>query len=72
MALRRRNSGRKKARSRLRPQLVSMPLISDRSPGARLRWFSRSDPSSIEFSPRIRSFEGSALDLMMTSQRATS
>lgn len=61
-----------KGRSRLRPRLVSMRLISDHSAGARLLWFSQSGPSSIEFSPHIHSFEGSELDQMMTSQRATS
>lgn len=72
MALRRRNSERMKGRSRLRPQLDSMPLILGRFLGARLLWFSLSDRFSIGFLRRTHSFEGSGLDQMMMSQRATS
>ena len=70
MDLRRRNSERMKERSRLRPPSDSMPLISDRSAGAPSLWFSPNDLFSIEFSRRIRSFEGSGLDQMTMSQRA--
>lgn len=72
MALRRRNSVRRKVRSRLRPQSGSMPLISDRSAGARLLWFSLSDHFSIGFLPRTRSFDGLGCAQMTMSQRATS